>query len=69
MCETWIMVAFIGWLPPFRIDGFQTEDACQRSGQVVSSYCQKIEELKGSQTCSGAHYCIPGAPAPCNPVK
>jgi hypothetical protein len=61
VCETWILFAFVGFLPPIRIDGFQTETQCDRVGDQIVTYCDRIEPAP----CTGTKYCIEGPPAPC----
>jgi hypothetical protein len=61
MCETWIMVAFLGWMPPMRVDNFRTEAECHATGEIFESYCAK----RAGKPCVGAHYCVPGPNVPC----
>lgn len=61
MCETWILVAFIGWMPPFRVDGFHTEQECEATAEIVLNYCRKQPDPQ----CNGKHYCFPGPSIKC----
>jgi hypothetical protein len=61
MCETWILVAFIGWTPPFRIDGLHSEAECHRIGAIVERYCTERDQ----KSCNASHYCIPGPQRTC----
>lgn len=63
MCETWILLAFLGWMPPLRIDGFQTPEQCETTGKRVEGYCLKSD--RDPKPCKPVHYCIEGPPAPC----
>jgi hypothetical protein len=64
-CETWIMIAFLGWTPPLQVGGFLTEDACHKSGKQAENYCTK----RDNEPCTPKHYCLAGPPVPCNPVQ
>ena len=61
MCETWIMVAFIGWMPPFRVDGFHSEEECKTTAERVLNYCEK----SATAHCQGTYYCFPGPSVRC----
>jgi len=55
------MLAFLGWMPPMRVDGFDTEKACHETGEIFESYCSK----RSGKPCVGAHYCVPGPTQTC----
>jgi hypothetical protein len=61
LCAQWILFAFVGFLPPIRIDGFQTIEQCERVGARIVTYCDRIEPAP----CTGSHYCIEGPAIAC----
>jgi len=50
---TWILVLFLGFIPPLDYEGYKSEDACIRAGEHAVSKCPKDRACK--------YYCFMGA--------